>query len=664
MGDDVFSSAREAAYDHDSLEISPAGVSVWLKDSGVHIEATPTNRAAVLRFTFPAGKPGRVIFETRFESGIEISPDGHAFSGFTKANNGGVPENFAFRFVAAFDQPVEAVRVLKQEKTEEKSEIRTAIAVDFRASSDSQPLIVEMTLGTSFVSEAQARINLEREIGENKFDAVLAKGRAEWNRVLGQVEIEATPEQTRTFYSCLYRAHLFPQEFHEYDAGGETIHYSPYHGRVVPGVLYTNNGFWDTFRTVYPLLAILDPERVGAMTQGWLNAFDESGWLPQWPSPGQRNCMIGTHSDVVIADAVVKKLPGFDPKKALAAMLKHARTPVDGAPGFGRPGLNDLLELGFIPIGRTHASASVTVDFSYDDFAIAQVARAVGDDALAAEFDMRSVFYKNLFDAETGFLRGRNADGSFPEKFDEFEWGGPYIEACAWQSNWAAQHDHGGMIELYGSGGNFVRKLDAMFSSPQTFRIGSYGYIIHEMTEMTRLPFGQYAHSNQPGHNAPYLFLAAGYPWKTQHWVRRILNEAYSPEGFCGDEDNGEMASWYVQSALGLFPLTPGRPEYVLGSPLVRSARVHLANGKTLRIDAPENAADRPFVGAITLDGKPHDRLWISYDALMAGASLAFTMSDKPVIPTVPWRAEQLPPTVTPFREVDLTPDPALMTAP
>ncbi len=547
-----------------------------------------------------------------------------------------MPKNFALHFAAVFDTPIAKAQVSKLGNVE-KGKLKadgpnSGAVIDFDAAEDGK--VVEMRIGTSFISAEQAALNARKELADSSFDKLQAESRAAWNKGLGKIAIEAPEQQRRTFYSCFYRTQLFPREFYEYDPSGKPIHYSAFaDGKILPGVMYADNGFWDTYRTMYSLLAITDPQRLSEILRGWLQVYEDGGWFAQWPSPGYRACMIGSHSDAAFADAVVKKIPGFDVKKVLEGMLKHANNPVDGEPGYGRPGLKSYLDHGYVAEGEAPSAASATLDYAYDDFCVAQVARAVGDTKTAEEFEKRSLAYQNIYDAKSGFMRGKDAAGNFPGDFDEYYWGGPYVEGGPWQSTWAVQHDPAGPDQAHGRFAPFVRKLDEMLVRPGTYHPGGYGGVIHEMREMARLPFGQYSHSNQPVHHVLYLYVAAGYPWKAQHWIRRVLNEAYSPDAFSGDEDNGEMAAWYVLSSLGIYPLCPGRPEYVFGSPLFTKATVHLPGNKTFQVDAPNNAPDRPFVKAITLNGKPYDKLWISYFDIMKGATLNFTMSDTPVIP-------------------------------
>ncbi|MCR4440341.1 MAG: glycoside hydrolase family 92 protein [bacterium] len=456
-----------------------------------------------------------------------------------------------------------------------------------------------------------------------------------WSELLGVIDIEgATEDQARTFYSALYRTVLFPHAWHELRPSGEVVHRSPYDGALHPGVLYTDQGPWDVYRTQYPLLSILFPERLAEIIQGWTNAYKEGGWFPKWASPGYRSCMIGTHIDAIIADAFVKGIRSFDMETAYEGMHKHAWQAGASDGAVGRKGLEHYLRLGYVPADLVEESVSRTLDFAYNDFCIAQVAKGLGRNEDYQLLIARAFNYKNVFDPAVGSLRGRNAGGSWVTPFDQFAWGGPYVEGGVWQCGWAVPHDPAGLIELMGGREHFLTKLDTLLATPPYFDVGSYNGEIHEMTEMAAVDFGQYAHSNQPSHHVLYLFAAAGAPWKTQYWVRRVLEELYGPgpEGFCGDEDNGEMSAWYIFSALGLYPLCPGHPSYVLGSPLFKRATIHLANGRSFTVAAPNNGRRNVYVGRVRLNGRVYKKTYLLHESIVQGGKLRLTMSSRPCI--------------------------------
>ena len=617
---------RSSAYRPDRSVFSPHYLKFNLIRYGVTLEVTPTVRCSIMRISFPDAAERRLIFDMfSGESHIDIHEDGYTVSGFTRANNGGVPENFALCFAVKFDTRLESAGAFQGEQVSETGKSltgdRVGVVCEFGAGGRA---VVVAQIATSFISVDQALSNLAREVGDRSFETIKAEGEAIWNETLGKVRIsEEDPEKVATFYSCLYRAHLFPREFHEFDEAGKPVHYSPYNGEVRPGVLYTDNGFWDTYRTVYPLLAILQPERLADILEGWVQATREGGWFPQWASPGYRACMIGTHIDVVIADACVKGITGFDLEGAFKAMLKHAYQPGDDIGSFGRIGIADYIEIGYVPDDRHHHGAARTLDYAYDDFCIAQVADHLGRSAEAAALRGRATHYKNVFDTGVGFVRGRNADGSWLEPFNEFAWGGPYVEGGAWQLSWAAPHDPEGLIALMGGREKFLAKLDRLMTQEPQFTSGAYGQEIHEMTEMACADFGQYAHSNQPVHHILYLYAAAGQPEKTRVWVNKVLTELYSQHDLPGDEDNGEMSSWYILSSLGIYPLCPGTTAYTVGAPLFTEARVALPNGESLTITKNESL-DLAQDVAVIHNGVSLAGTTIDHGQLLEGGVLKF----------------------------------------
>jgi predicted alpha-1,2-mannosidase len=655
---------RASGYRPEDAVFQPHTFRAELLQYDCTLEFTPTERCAMLRCHFhadpaidPVGAalPRRLLFEPGpGEAHVEVLPGARKLRGWTRANTGGVPENFALYYVAVFDTDVTGWGVFQgrdvaagQEQAEGE---RAGAYVEF-PSSDRR---IGAQIATSFISWEQAERNLEQEIGGLTFDALRDQGAAAWEAALGRLRIEGgSEEQRRTFASCLYRTQLFPRDFHEVDAEGKVHHYSPYDGQVHDGRLVTDNGFWDTYRTVYPLFSLLCPDRLAEVLEGWTSAYRESGWFPTWASPGHRLCMVGTHADAVIADAVVKGIAGFDVATAYAGIRKHAFEVVSEDTGFGRLGLADYVERGYVADDRVHhASASRTLDYAYDDFCIAQVAKALGHDGDHKQLLRRAGNWRHVYDPGVGMMRGRNADGSWREPWDEFEWGGAFVEGGSWQHTWGVPHDPAGLIAAMGGPEAFVAKLERLLTGPPHFRVGSYGFEIHEMTEMACAGFGQYAHSNQPVHHALYLFACAGRPDRTQYWVRRVLTELYSPDHFAGDEDNGEMSAWYLLSALGLYPLCPGHPSYVLGSPLFPAAHLSLPGSQTLTVRADTNSgqavADCPYVHAVTWNDRPWTRLWIGHADLMRGGELRFRLSDQPPARRQ-YTREELPFSLTPY---------------
>lgn len=626
--------------------IGPHRMRVDLAASGVSFEAAPTERGAVFRFRFPDGADARLILQgVKGETHFEVRERG-LIVGWTRGYSGGAPTNFASYFVARLDRSL-ASSTFRGDALGSGGEARSGEAFGIRLELG-RTREVTMRVGTSFISVEQALLNLKREIGGTSLDEAAARAAQVWEKALGQIEVESDDEQAlRTFYSCLYRTKLFPRIWHETDERGRQVHFSPYDGKVHDGPLYADTGFWDTFRTQHPLLTLLEPVRHAEMLRGFVSAYRESGWFPQWPSPGHRVSMPGTHLDATIADAVGKGILDFDLETALEGMLKHADGANKGGPiGAGRNDIENYLRLGYSVNG---GSVAQTLDYAYDDWAISRVANALGREDVEGRMLVRAGNWRNLYDPSVGFMRPKNADGSWGlVPFDPLYWGGPYVEGGPWQSSWAVQHDPAGLMAAMGGEQAFADKLDRMLTTPPDFHVGGYGQTIHEMTEMKIASFGQYAHSNQPVHHVLYLYLAAGRPWRTQKEVRRVMDGLYSPEGFAGDEDNGEMAAWYVLSALGIYPHCPGRPEWALGSPRFRKARVHLPNGRTLTIDAPENGPSRIYVDEVSHGGHVLASTVVKHSELLQGGSLHFHMSSDPSMRPTPLSGR--PTSMTPYR--------------
>jgi predicted alpha-1,2-mannosidase len=620
---------RASGYRLERSAVRPDYLRFELVRYGVRVEVAPTRRCAILRFTFPPDEPRRVILEpVAGDSYISVDPSCAIVVGNTKGATGGCPDNFACHYVIRFNEPVLACGTFigadVRPGSRELEGHRAGAYIEFDPSG---PAEIEMKIGTSFIDLDQAARNLNREIGNATFPEIRERANRVWNESLGRIEIEDDDLQAvKTFYTCLYRTHLFPRVWHEKDADGAVYHYSPFDGRLHEGPLYTDNGFWDTYRTMYPLLSLLLPERLAEILQGWTNAYKEGGWFPQWASPGYRACMVGTHIDAVMADAVAKGIVDFEVDTALEGLLKHAREPGDGAGSYGRLGIEDYLEIGYVAADKTEASVARTLDYAYDDWCIAQVLKARGRGNEAAEFLVRARNYEHCWDRTVGFMRGRNADGGWAD-FDRYCWGGPYVEGGPWQSNWAVPHDPHGLIQLMGGPERFVDRLEEMLAVPPEFSVGTYGFEIHEMTEMACANFGQYAHSNQPVHHVLYLFTLAGRPDLTQHWVRRVMDELYTSQHFPGDEDNGEMSAWFVLSALGFYPLCPGDPRYLLGIPRFRKAAVRPYGLPEFVIESSGSG----LVKSVTVDGAPHDSPFIDHAVLAGGASIAFQLAPNEV---------------------------------
>lgn len=607
--------ARSSSYRPEEARLAPHSMRLKLLRYEADVELVPTERCCALTASFAGGGPCGLFIEIPTKGGVpKPDPSGRVLHFESSANAGGVPENFAAYYVVEFPQPWDSFEL------KEIAGGRVAV-VRFKGGP------IEARIATSFISLDQAARNLQLEVGERSADELRARGAEEWNRLLGRIDIGgASDEQQRIFYSCLYRALLFPRTFHEPNEQGKPHHYSAYNGKVERGVMYADHGYWDVYRAWYPFMSLVFPERLGEILQAWVNAYHEGGWMPQFPAPGYRACMSGSLIDSLYADAVMKDIAGFDREAAFEGLRKHATEPGNPDKGYGRQGIEYYLKMNYLPADHVEQSVAETADAAYGDFCIAQIAAKLGKQDDAAMFLKRSQNWRNIFDPETRFFRGRNENGSWLAPFDPFQWGSPYEEGAAWQHRWNVPHDVPGLIAAMGGNEAFVAELDKILALPPTFHVGVYGQEIHEMSEMAALPFGQYMHNNQPVHHVLYLYAAAGRPDRTQHWVRRVLNEAYSPANFSGDEDTGSMAAWYILSALGFYPICPGKPEYTLGAPLFAHATVHLENGKRIEIDAPGNGPKAAQVRRVNVNGTDHRGATIDHATLANGASVRFDM--------------------------------------
>jgi len=512
--------------------------------------------------------------------------------------------------------------------------------VKFSTGADPGSRVVECKVASSFISPEQALRTLEREIGNADFATVRQRAEAVWNRMLGRAQIEGgSLEQQRTFYSALYRTILFPHKFYEINEQGRPVYFSPYDGKLHEGVMYTDTGFWDTFRAAHPLYNLLYPEVSRDILQGLLNAYDQSGWLPEWSSPGHRECMIGNHAFSLLADGWAKGIRGFDLNKAVDAVVHDANTQgPTNCQSIGRDGVEYYNRIGYVPYSATpgepsfREAAAKTLEYAYDDYCAARLARAVGRNAEAAVFEKKAMNYTNLFDAKTGFMRGRKAGGAWCEPFDPTEWGGPFTEGSSWHWTWSVFQDVPGLARLMGGEAAMAKKLDAVFTSPNTFKIGTYEREIHEMTEMAAGNMGQYAHGNEPIHHMIYLYDYVGQPWKTQSRARLLTSMLYqsTPDGLCGDDDTGQTSAWYVFSALGFYPLCPGDSAYVIGSPIFDRATLRVAEGKTFTITARNNGPQRPYINGATLNGVPLDKVYLTHEQLVKGGEVVFEMNSAP----------------------------------
>ena len=627
---------RQSWFSHKAETVQPHYYRVYLADHNVTTELTPTERAAMFRFTFPKTDSSYVVIDA-FDRGsyVKIEPEARRVIGYTTRNSGGVPENFKNYFVVEFDKDFTVTQTFSDTTLSSELEMRAGHAGAVIGFPTTKGERVHARVASSFISHEQAARNLA-ELGEDDFDTVQEAGWEIWNEELGRIEVEGgTPAQFGNFYSCLYRSLLFPRKFFEYDAEGKVVHYSPYNGKVLPGYMFTDTGFWDTFRALFPFLNLMYPELSGQMQEGLANAYKESGWLPEWASPGLRNVMVGNNSASVVAEAYLKSGEAYDYDiDTLYDALIHGANNAGPLTAVGRAGAEYYTELGYVPYDvDINESAARSLEYAYDDFAIYQLAKKLGRPAEEVEeYRQRSLNYRKLYDPETRLMRGKNKDGSFQSPFNPFKWGDAFTEGNSWHYSWSVFHDMQGLIDLMGGEEEFVAQLDTVFALPPVFDESYYGQVIHEIREMQIAGMGQYAHGNQPIQHMVYLYNYAGEPWKTQYWVRETMNRMYqpTPDGYIGDEDNGQTSAWYVFSALGFYPVAPATDEYVLGAPLFRRATLHLENGNTVTISAPDNGPDNRYIQRMTVDGEVYDKNYLRHSALMQGAEIEIDMGVQP----------------------------------
>ena len=626
---------RASWFSHKSETAKPHYYKVYLADYDVTTEITPTERAAMFRFTFPENEKSYVIVDA-FDRGsyVKIIPAENKIIGYTTRNSGGVPDNFKNYFVIVFDKPFEKADVWSKDHlvdniTELKDD-HVGAAIRFKTKRGEQ---INARVASSFISHAQAEINL-KELGNDSFDEVKAKGESVWNKELSRIAVEGgTDDEMETFYSCLYRVMLFPRKFYEFNAEGEVVHYSPYNGKVLPGYMFTDNGFWDTFRAVFPFFNLMYPSLNNKIQEGLANTFKESGFLPEWASPGHRNCMIGSNSATIVADAYLKGGKDYDIETLWNAVVKNSKTegPMHSV---GRYGVDYYNKLGYVPYDvGINENVARTLEYAFADFCIYKLGKKLGKpEKEIAVYAERSQNYRHVFDKESKLMRGKNEDGTFQTPFSPFKWGDAFTEGNSWHYTWSVFHDVQGLIDLMGGKNEFVSMLDSVFIVPPIFDDSYYGGTIHEIREMQIMNMGNYAHGNQPIQHMIYLYNYAGQPWKTQYWAREVMNRMYSPQadGYCGDEDNGQTSAWFVFSAMGFYPVAPATDEYVLGAPLFKKITVTLENGNKVVIDAPKNSNENRYVQSIDFNGKTYEKCFFKHSELMKGATINFDMGDKP----------------------------------
>ena len=631
----VFDQDRRASWFSHKAEVAkPYYYKVYLADHDVTTELAPTERAVMFRFTYPKTKNAYVVIDA-FDKGsyVKIIPEENKIIGYSTKNSGGVPENFKNYFVIQFDKPFTFTSGVKENNIlPNETEVQgnhTGAIIGFATQKGE---IVHARVASSFISYEQAELNL-KELGKDSFDQLVTKGKDTWNREMSKVDVEDDNiDNLRTFYSCLYRSMLFPRSFYEIDAKGQVVHYSPYNGKVLPGYMFTDTGFWDTFRCLFPFLNLMYPSMNQKMQEGLVNSYKESGFLPEWASPGHRDCMIGNNSASVVADAYIKGLRGYD-IETLWEALKHGANAHLRGTASGRLAYDAYNKLGYVPnnigIGQNVAR---TLEYAYNDWTIYTLGKKLGKPASEIDiFKQRALNYKNVYHPKRKLMVGKDDKGVFNPKFDAVDWSGEFCEGNSWHWSFCVFHDPQGLINLMGGKKEFNAMMDSVFVIPGKQGMESRG-MIHEMREMQVMNMGQYAHGNQPIQHMVYLYNYSSEPWKAQYWIREIMNKLYTagPDGYCGDEDNGQTSAWYVFSALGFYPVCPGTDEYVMGTPLFKKATLHFENGNSLVIDAPNNSTENFYIDSMSFNGADHTKNYLRHEDLFKGGTIKVDMSNRP----------------------------------
>ena len=636
-GATVFDQDQRASwFSHKAETATPYYYKAYLADFDVVAELTPTERAAMFRVTYPENPTSRFVVDA-LDGGsyVKIIPSQRKIVGYTTKNSGGVPDNFRNYFVLVFDKDFEYTAAVSDGQIAssalESTSNHAGAIVGFKTKRGEQ---VNVRLASSFISAEQAERNLQ-ELGQDDFDTIKQKARNRWNEVLGKIEVEdANVDHLRTFYSCLYRSVLFPRSLFEYNEQGEVVHYSPFNGQVEKGYMFTDTGFWDTFRCLFPFLNLMYPSMNQKMQAGLVNDYLESGFLPEWASPGHRGCMVGNNSASIVADAYLKGLRGYDAETLWKAVVHGANAVHPQVSSTGRRGFDYYNRLGYVPYDvDINENVARTLEYAYDDWCIYQFGKALGkSEKELAPFRTHALNYRNVFDPEYKLMCGRNQDGTFQRPFSPYKWGDAFTEGNSWHYTWSVFHDPQGLINLMGGKDNFNAMLDSVFIVPPIFDDSYYGGTIHEIREMQIMNMGNYAHGNQPIQHMLYMYGYSGQPWKSQYWIREAMDKLYSaaPDGYCGDEDNGQTSAWYVFSALGFYPVCPGSNQYVLGTPYFDKVTLHLENGNDVVITADNNSPENRYVDVMQLNGSVYEKNYLTHSDLLSGARIAYTMVATP----------------------------------
>lgn len=618
---------RASWFSHKAERATPYLYEVYLADHDTQVRLAPSERAAAfeLRYGQMSQPQERWIIVDAFDQGSSLEQvDKHTIRGISRKNSGGVPANFGNYFVVKFDSPIAELRVHQQLDKDGKTHMMMAVRLE------SLERVQSFRVASSFISHQQAVLNL-KEVQGRSVQAVADEGREVWNKLMSRIEVHDNVEKTKTFYSNLYRCLLFPRRFYEYDEKGTMLHYSPYNGKVEPGYMYTDTGVWDTFRALFPLINLVYPEEGAKMQEGMLAAYRESGFFPEWASPGHRDCMVGNNSASVVADAFIKGLGKVDTAELVRGLIHSTKNRHPEVKSTGRYGHEYYNKLGYIPTDvGIHESAARTLEYAYNDWCIAEVLKRTGAKKADIKlFEDRARNYRKLYDAEVGWMRGRLKDGKWQAPFTPYKWGDAFTEGNAIHYTWSVFHDVEGLIQLMGGDNAFVNKLDTVFTMPPVFDNSYYGFTIHEIREMQIMDMGNYAHGNQPIQHMLYLYNYAGRPDKGQARIREVMNKLYSnqADGYCGDEDNGQTSAWYVFSALGFYPVTPAHNQYVIGVPYFREVKLNLPGGvTTIKTDNSEST----YIQSVQRNGSSYPLNYLRYEDLKQGGNYHFVLGNQP----------------------------------
>lgn len=610
-----------STFSHNDEAASAGYYRVLLKDYNINVELTATERCGIQRYTFPEANSSIILnlkkamnWDFTLDTHIEVV-DSRTIRGY-RHSIGWSPEQHVY-FQTRFSRPFDSFEMdTSAIITMDKGRIGTATIARFNFNTHKDEEIL-VTTALSGVSMEGAALNMEKEAPKDDFDYYYQQAVKKWDNQLGKIEVSSEDGDLKTvFYTALYHAMLAPTLYSDVDGK----YFGP-DGKIHQAEdwdNYSTFSLWDTFRASHPLFTYIEPGHVNDMIECFLHFYEQSGALPLWNLYGwETNMMIGYHAVPVIVDAYLKGVGNFDAEKALEACIASANRDDYHGIGFYKTH-------GYVPSDKENWSLSKTMEYAYDDYCIAKMAEAMGKSEIAETFYRRSQNYKNTFNPTSSFMQPRDSKGNFMDNYDPEEYIEDICESNGWQYYWYVPHDIDGLISLTGGVERFGERLDSMFT--------------YEPTDRTKLPIfstgmiGQYAHGNEPGHHIIYLFNRINQPWKTQKYAAEVMRSLYTnePSGLCGNEDCGQMSSWYVFSAFGFYPVDPISGRYEIGSPLFPEAKLHLGNGKTFTIIAHNAGEENPYIQSVHVNGKPYDKSYITHQMIMQGDTVSFEMGNQP----------------------------------